>query len=162
MEKIKLFRRRFLPDELIELKDDKILRFSDGILLTKWNTLKPRDDIASGISAYFLDAGIKISKIYNASRQLVHWYCDIIEPLIDEASQTYTFLDLLIDVIVYPDGSVHVVDLDEFADMLEQHVLDRALGVKALRRTNALLEKIYDGHFPELTQCIDEIEKTAG
>ena len=97
MEQIRLFRRRFLPDEVTELKDDTVLFLSDDLILTKWNVLKPRKDIAYGISAYFIDLGIKVSKVYNASEELVYWYCDIVEPVIDKATHTYTFNDLLVD-----------------------------------------------------------------
>lgn len=158
MEQIRLFRRRFLPDEIIELKNDKILSISENILITSWNVLKPRQDIATGISAYFIDLGIKLSKIYNADKQLVYWYCDIIDSEIDKENQIYTFHDLLIDVLIYPDGHTEVVDLDEFADMTEQNVISQSLCIKALRHTDYLLQMIYSGRFSELTDHIENIE----
>jgi protein associated with RNAse G/E len=161
MEHVRLFRRRFLPDETTELKDDKILSISKNMLLTSWEVLKPRDDIASGISAYFIDLGIKVSKVFNADGQLVYWYCDIIEPQIDEEKGTYIFNDLLIDVLIYPDKQVKVVDLDEFADMIEKNVLEHSLSIEALRRTDYLLQLIYSGRFRELTDYIDNAEKMA-
>lgn len=161
MEQIKLFRRRFLPDELLELKDDKILYFSKDVLVTHWNVLKPRNDIAYGISAYFIDLGVKVSKIFNACNDLVYWYCDIIETHIDEETNTYTFNDLLIDVLVYPDGHTEVVDMDEFADMMEQGVINKETGIHALRCTNRLLQMIYSDNFTELTKFIENAEKIA-
>lgn len=161
MNQMKLFRRRFLPDELTELKDDKILSSSEKVLITSWNVLKPRNDIANGISAYFMELGIKVSKIYNADGELVYWYCDIIEPQIDKEKQTYVFHDLLIDVLIYPDGYTKVVDMDEFADMVEQGILSQELSLKTLRRTDYLLQLIYSGRFTELTDCIEDAEKTA-
>ena len=160
MEQIRLFRRRFLPDEVTELKDDTVLFLSDDLILTKWNVLKPRKDIAHGISAYFIDLGIKVSKVYNASEELVYWYCDIVEPVIDKATHTYTFNDLLVDVLIYPEGRVRVVDLDEFADILEKNILTETLGIATLRRTDHLLRTIYAGNFHTLTDKIDEMEKT--
>ena len=103
MEKTRLFRRRYLPDEMI---------------VTKWDVLKPRKDIAKGYSAYFLNQGVKLSKVYGPAGNLIYWYCDIIKPEIDRAAGTYIFHDLLIDVLIYPDGTVKVVDLDEFADVM--------------------------------------------
>lgn len=161
MKQIRLFRRRFLPDELIELKDDKILYFSKDVLVTHWNVLKPRDDIAYGISAYFIDLGFKISKIFNACNDLVYWYCDIIETHIDEETNTYTFNDLLIDVLVYPDGHTEVVDMDEFADMMEQGILSKETCVNALRCASRLLQLIYSDNFTELTKFIENAEKIA-
>ena len=161
MEKIKLFRRRFLPDELTELKDDKILSYSENQIITKWDVLKPRADISTGTSAYFIDKGIKVSKVYNAIHQLVYWYCDIIATDFDAQENTYTFHDLLIDVLVYPDGRVQVVDMDEFADILEQKILpDQFIG-QALRQTQKLLDIIYAGEFSSLTRIIENAEKTA-
>lgn len=161
MKQVRLFRKRFLPDETTELKDDKILSISSDMLITCWEVLKPRSDIANGISAYFIDLGVKVSKVFDADGQLVYWYCDIVEPQIDEAESTYVFYDLLIDVLVYPDHQVRVVDLDEFADMVEKNVLSQSLSIKALRRTDHLLQLIYSGSFNTLTDYIDNAEKMA-
>ena len=119
MKQIRLFRRRYLPDEMIELKDDEILSISENLIVTRWDVLKPRKDIARGYSAYFLQQGVKLSKVYDPSGNLVYWYCDIVKPVIDKTAGTYVFHDLMIDVLIYPDGSVQVVDLDEFADVTE-------------------------------------------
>ena len=43
---------------------------------------------------------------------MLFWYCDIVDHTFDTATDTYIFTDLLVDVIVYPDGFVEVVDLD--------------------------------------------------
>lgn len=42
MEYLKIYRKRMIPDECILLKDDIILEKTDDIIVTKWNTLKPR------------------------------------------------------------------------------------------------------------------------
>ncbi len=156
MEQIRLFRKRFLPDEVVELRDDKILFQSEKLIITDWDVLKPRKDIAHGLSAYFLDLGVKVSKVYDDSGHLVYWYCDIVDLEIKENS--YIFTDLLVDVLVYPDGHVEVLDLDEFADISEKDIIDKATCLKILRHTNALLKRIYSGQFSELTKCIDKAE----
>ena len=43
MKQVRLFRKRFLPDETTELKDDKVLSISKNMLITRWEVLKPRD-----------------------------------------------------------------------------------------------------------------------
>ena len=60
MDNVKLFRRRFIPEEITELKDDHIIMFKDGIIITKWNVLKPRHDINKVISSY-----IKIGRAHD-------------------------------------------------------------------------------------------------
>lgn len=158
-ESVRLFRRRFLPDEITELKDDRILSISERVIITKWDVLKPRPDISTGISAYFIDLGVKVSKVYDANHQLVYWYCDIIQTEYNKEDNAYTFNDLLIDVLILPDGRVHVVDIDEFADIMEDNILNKAVGLQALRQTQSLLDRIYSGKFTELSDYIDNAEK---
>ena len=143
MSRPRLFRRRFIPDENIELKDDMILALEPNLIITSWNVLKPRRDISRGVSAYFIDKGIKVSKVFDNAGQMVYWYCDIIETHYDEKENIYTFNDLLIDVIVYPDGQVEVLDMDEFADAMEQGILSVGTIAHAMRATDDLLHTIY-------------------
>ena len=155
----KLFRRRMIPEENIFLKDDKILFQNDKLIITSWNTLKPRRDIATGISAYFMDQGFKISKIYNSNHHLVYWYCDIIETVYDVSTNTYTFIDLLADILVYEDNSFRLVDLEEIGLALEKQLLSIEKASKALHLTNDLLNIIYHNQFSKYQAIINEAEK---
>lgn len=158
MSRPRLFRKRYIPEENIELKDDLILAVEPDYILTSWDVLKPRADISRGYSIYFLKKGVKVSKVFDNAGQLVYWYCDIIETEYDQDANTYTFCDLLIDVLVYPDGQVEVVDMDEFADAMEQGILSMGTIAKAMRNADELLHKIYDGKFHEYTHYIDEVQ----
>lgn len=159
MSRPRLFRRRFIPDENIELKDDMILALEPNLIITSWNVLKPRRDISRGVSAYFIAKGIKVSKVFDNAGQMVYWYCDIIETHYDEKENIYTFNDLLIDVIVYPDGQVEVLDMDEFADAMEQGILSVGTIAHAMRATDDLLHTIYAGEFEKYTHYIDDMLK---
>lgn len=159
MSRPRLFRRRFIPDENIELKDDMILALEPNLIITSWNVLKPRRDISRGVSAYFIDKGIKVSKVFDNAGQMVYWYCDIIETHYDEKENIYTFNDLLIDVVVYPDGQVEVLDMDEFADAMEQGILSVGTIAHAMRATDELLHTIYAGEFEKYTHYIDDMLK---
>ena len=159
MSRPRLFRRRFIPDENIELKDDMILALEPNLIITSWNVLKPRRDISRGVSAYFIDKGIKVSKVFDNAGQMVYWYCDIVETHYDEKENIYTFNDLLIDVIVYPDGQVEVLDMDEFADAMEQGILSVGTIAHAMRATDDLLHTIYAGEFEKYTHYIDDMLK---
>lgn len=154
----KLYRKRLIPQENIFLKDDKILLQNENLIVTSWDTLKPRADIARGISAYFMNKGFKISKVYNADNHLVYWYCDIIETVYDASSNTYTFIDLLADVLVYEDNSFHLVDLEEIGLALEDGLLSVKKASKALHLTNELLNIIYNNQFSQYQSVINEIE----
>ena len=111
-----LYRKRIIPDECIALKDDEILYIDEEIIVTKWSVLKPRSDFHHGYSCYFLNKNIKVSKFMKENGDLHYWYCDIIEYTFDEKANSYTFTDLLADVIIYPDEKVKVVDLDTIRD----------------------------------------------
>lgn len=153
-----LYRKRIIPDECIALKDDEILYFDDDILVTKWNVLKPRPDFHHGFSCYFLNKNIKVSKFIEENGDLHYWYCDIIEYDYNEAANSYTFTDLLADVIIYPNGDVKVVDLDEIAVALERKMLSERELVIALRTLDSLLNAIYSGDFDFFKSKIEQFE----
>lgn len=150
-----LYRKRLIPEECILLKDDELLYRDEKKIITRWNTLHPKKDLDHGFSCYFLDKGIKVSKFYKADGSLICWYCDIVSHSYDEATDTYIFTDLLADVLVYPDGRIKVVDLDELSEANETGLLSLDDLHKALRITNALLTEVYAGRFSALTACID-------
>ena len=152
-DRIKLIRTRHIPCERIELKKDQILYVDDELIITKWNVINPRDDISWGKSAYFLKKGYKVSKMYDKNDELVHWYCDIIKAHID--GETYEFEDLLLDVVVKPDGSYVVMDADEFAQAIEENMINTQTACEALRSFNELVSIIADEKFIELTKKLD-------
>ncbi len=151
-----LYRKRLIPEECILLKDDVVLHRDEQIIVTGWHSLKPRKDLHHGFSCYYLSEGIKVSRFYRADNSLLYWYCDIVDYQYDESADTYIVTDLLADVIVYPDGFVKVVDLDELvtarkADILSEDMLD-----KALLHLDHLLKIIYSGDFPRLQKPTED------
>lgn len=154
-----LYRKRLIPEECILLKDDVLLYRDDRIIVTKWDTLKPKKNLAHGYSCYFLDHGVKVSKFYDHEDHLICWYCDIVSYTYAPDTDTYIFTDLLADVLVYPDGFVKVVDLDELAIANETHIISPVQLNQALRIVDWLLNRIYRGEFGELTRRIEEREE---
>lgn len=135
-----LYRKRFIPEEVVPLKDDEILFADETKIITKWKTLKPRPDFAWGISCYDLQNSYKISRFLDHNNHLVYYYCDIIEW--EKTEDGYLFSDLLADVIIYPNGVVRVVDLAEIADALDEKKITEAQAKKALRILDGLLRRI--------------------
>lgn len=154
-----LYRKRLIPEECILLKDDVILYRDDRIIVTSWHSLKPRKDLHHGYSCYYLDKGIKVSKFYRLDNTLLYWYCDIVDYDYSPDTDTYVVTDLLADVIVYPDGFVKVVDLDELVAALENGLLSEELLKKSLLRIDALLKIIYGNSFSALQEPIDSREQ---
>ena len=66
--------------------------------------------------------------------------------------------DLLADVIVYPDGFVKVVDIDEMVDCLDNNKISIDQLKESLVQLDKLLSLIYAGDFEKLTRYIEVLE----
>lgn len=157
MSELRLYRRRLIPDECIPLKDDVIVKQTEDLVITSWNTLNPKIAFSHGCSCYFLKEGFKISKFYRQDGSLLYWYCDIVEYTQDEQAHTLTATDLLADVIVYPDGRTKVVDLDELAQAFDTGLLTASQLSAALRQLDHLLTYIYKDKFDQLQAQLESL-----
>ena len=158
MENITLYRRRLIPDEIVHLKEDVVLYHDDTVIITKWKTIKPRKDMDHGFSAYLLKEGIKVSKFYRADNSLLYWYCDIVDYEYDVTTNSYTSTDLLTDVVLYPDGQIRVLDLDELAEASVKDMITKDQLHSALARTDMLLNTMYSGDFKRYMNLIDKYD----
>lgn len=149
-----LYRRRIIPDECILLKDDIILSCDEEHIVTKWNALRPKKDLHHGASCYFLKEGFKVSKFCREDNSLLYWYCDIVDYNYDSAQNNLIVTDLLADVIIYPDGFVKVVDLDELVIALEARSISLDTLKASLNKLDKLLNIIYAGNFEKLTKML--------
>lgn len=157
-----LFRKRFIPDEMIELKDDIVCFRSSDMLITRWKSLKPRPDIAGGTSLYLPEKNWKISRIHDAAGCPLHHYCDIIHTDYNKEKDTYIFTDLLADIVVQTDGTYSVLDLDELADALSQSLIDPVLLCTALRAADALIKVIESGGFGAYARLLEPYAENPG
>ena len=151
-----LYRRRIIPDECILLKDDVILSCDEERIVTSWHALHPKKDLHHGGSCYFLKEGFKVSKFCHEDDSLLYWYCDIVDYDYNKETDTYIITDLLADVIVYPDGFVKVVDIDELVTARESGLLSEDMLKKALLTLNSLLQIIYEGGFADLQKPLEQ------
>ncbi|MBO4761822.1 MAG: DUF402 domain-containing protein [Lachnospiraceae bacterium] len=155
LDGLKIYRRRYIPKEYIDLKNDERVSLDDNYLITKWKPLRPRSDFAAGVSVYCLKDGWKISNIMDEEGNTLEWYCDICEFIIDDENNTFTSNDLLLDVIVYPDGRELILDADEAAEALEKGMITKEQMIKALRSFNSLLEVLRHGEFENLVKRLN-------
>lgn len=153
-----LYRKRIIPEECIHLKDDQILECNEQYILTSWNALKPKKNLHHGYSCYFLKEGFKVSKFYREDHSLLYWYCDIVHYDYNPLNRHMVVTDLLADVIVYPDGFVKVVDMEEIADALDAGMIPLETVKQGLRNLAKLLNIIYGGEFDRLTGYIEKTE----
>lgn len=148
MESQKLYRKRLIPEETVLLDRDRIIRGDSDTLITAWECIRPKAVLASGFSCYYFKEGFKISRFYDHDGNFMYWYCDIIHT--EHKDDSYVFTDLLADVVIKPDGSVKILDLDELADAFEQGLISGEYMTQALRQLHCLLGHIYAGSFDAL------------
>lgn len=65
---------------------------------------------------YYFDRWYNVFQIYSAGGELKGWYCNITSPA-HIADGELTFIDLALDLFVYPDGRFLVLDQGEFDDL---------------------------------------------
>lgn len=161
MDKLTLYRKRLIPEECILLKDDIILSADRDRIITSWHALHPKKELHHGYSMYLLSEGVKVSKFMREDNSLIFWYCDIVTYEFDASTNTLTSVDLLADVIIYPDGFVKVVDLDELVQALQEGKITNEQLSDSLLKLNRLLSLIYAGQFPTLTEQIESFIQTS-
>lgn len=155
----RLYRKRLIPEECIPLFDDVILSFQDDVLVTSWRTIRPKKNMDHGYSCYYLKEGYKISKFYRADHTLLYYYCDIISPLYEKETNSLIVTDLLVDVIVYPDGFIKIVDMDELVTASQNGLLSVDRLREALLALDRLLSRLYGGQLSSLLSPINEFDR---
>ncbi len=80
------------------------------------------------VETYYSDRWFNIFEIHDADDDhLKGWYCNITRPARFEQGHIYAD-DLALDLLVYPDGRLRVLDEDEFEEMeLNESDLENAL-----------------------------------
>ena len=140
-----LIRKRLIPLETLRLEKDVVIHRSDRLLVTRWTTIKPKKELHHGSSCFLLKEGWKGSRFIDHQGKLICWYCDIIATEYDADTDTFTFTDLLADVLIYPSALIKVEDLDELAEAVEKKLITSDQLLDSLRKLDALLQLIYDG-----------------
>lgn len=152
MESPTLYRNRLIPRESIPLVNDLILSWDEKQIVTSWKALHPRPTLAYGYSLYLPALGYKISRFYGHEGQFLYWYCDIIQSHYDHKANAWYFTDLLVDVIIQPDGFVKILDLDELNIAYNKGLITLSQLQMAIDQLHSLLQVIYNGEFESLTE----------
>lgn len=154
LENLKLYRKRYIPDEITFLKDDRFTMLTDEYLRSEWKTIRPKAEYASGCSLYCFKKGWKISRMIGKDGETKYWYCDICEYKFDEKDNKIVYNDLLFDVIISVDGGVRVVDCNEAADALMAGLITKEQMAFALNALDELLNMIQFGNFEDYKRMI--------
>lgn len=90
------------------------------------------------LTYYLVDRGYTISKVFNKRGEWLYYYCDIME-MKQVGQMRYVMVDLVLDLIVHANGSYEVLDIDEFADVIEKGEIVRTKQVYTLRRLHEMI-----------------------
>lgn len=150
--KFKMLRKRYIPEEIIDISDDEVLYIDNEKIITKWLPIKPRRDIGSGLSISYIQKGWKISKFFDNNGKFMYWYCDIIK--YEKRDEIHIFTDLLVDIRINLDGKYEILDLDELIEAYETKLIDIGTFLESIKKLDGLLKLIYNNEMPE-----EEFEK---
>lgn len=145
---MKLLRKRYIPNEVVDISGDEVLYKDDELMVTKWLPINKRADIGSGISYVFLKEGYKISKFFDNDGNFAYWYCDIIEYAYDKAEDTHLFTDLLLDLKIYENGKYEILDMDELVEAYNKKMITIDQVLKAFKSLSKLYELLKNEKFP--------------
>lgn len=109
----------------------------NGILLKKNDRFVER---------YFNDRWYNIFEIHDREDdQIKGWYCNITKPAKITPGRI-AYIDLALDVLVYPNGSYLVLDKDEFDDL----EIDENSRKQAMKALDALVSLADTGHLTDM------------
>jgi len=150
MENLTIIRKRYIPEEEVDISKDHVLVCTEDTLVTKWIPIKPREDFSWGISYVDLKDNYKISRFYDKNGGLLFWYCDILEVKVynSNGKRKIVLTDLLIDVIVYSEKSYEIKDIDELEQAFEFGLIDKRQYDISVFAMNRLVNNIKRGDFP--------------
>ncbi len=163
MHNLTILRKRYIPLEEVDISLDRVLIDNEQLLVTKWIPIKPRGDFAWGISYVNFQEPYKISRFYDHKDGFLYWYCDIIqtERWVDaQTGQRFCRLtDLLVDVVMYPDGRIEVKDEEELDEAIAAGLITPEQKALALQAKDRLVARMEAGAFPPKDFFYWEYEK---
>lgn len=59
---MRLIRKRFYPEEEVDISSDEVVYMNNEILVTKWLPIKKREDIKWGASCVYLKKVLKLAR----------------------------------------------------------------------------------------------------
>ena len=62
-------------------------------------------------------------------------------------------------MVIYPDNSIRIMDIDEFADAINKNLITKEQEIKALNSFHNLLNYVYNNEYSLLQEPVTELEK---
>lgn len=135
-------------DGRVLARDDHSLlveaRFNRSDLLFHAVPLRENDRF---VERYYADRWYNIFAIHDKDDdRLKGWYCNVTYPAVIEPGRI-AYVDLALDLLVYPDGHYLILDEDEFVEL----ELDQSTSEKAREALDQLIELAKNGDLTKIT-----------
>ncbi len=152
---MKMLRKRFIPNEIVDVSGDEVIKIEDGLIVTRWLPIHPKKDVGSGESFIHYKDGYKISIFYDKEGKFLYYYVDIIDYEYDEKEDCWTFIDLLVDVKYDGKEKFEVLDMDELEEAINTNLITDKMFLKAIQTLNNVISLIDEGEFLEKCKLED-------
>lgn len=86
-----------------------------------------------------------VTKMLDELGNVVQWYIDICKAHGKDQNGHLWYDDLYLDIVVLPDGSVHLLDQDELDEAMEKGIISKSEHRFACETADELLQKILVG-----------------
>ena len=115
-----------------EIEHDLLGKISPGTISTEY---------------YWLDRWYNVFRFSDANRKFRNFYCNVTQPPQFDG-WVLSYIDLDIDVLVAPDLTFKILDLDDFEENARRYAYSEELQAHAHRALSELIELIETGTFP--------------
>ncbi|PIQ25588.1 hypothetical protein COW36_21330 [bacterium (Candidatus Blackallbacteria) CG17_big_fil_post_rev_8_21_14_2_50_48_46] len=140
-------KQKLHPVREVNLSGDTWLHQDEHLCVSYWHLPRTESDqVAHTLTLTIFDEAIQIHSKHNAAGERLYWYCDLLEVKRDEGGWHLT--DLLLDVVVFPDGSTRMLDLGELAEALEEGGIHPQQAAQALRLAETIQDWANQNAFP--------------
>lgn len=99
------------------------------------------------VEYFWLDRWYSVFIFFTPDGELRNFYCNLnFPPTVKHSSLDYVDLD--IDIVVWPNGSIEVLDIEEFELNAQKFGYDEAIRLGVATALDEILQKIRDREFP--------------
>lgn len=107
-----------------------------------------------------------VAKVYNLENAWTGYYCDIMKPVkrdmaVARKPNYFEITDLFLDLWINPDGTYEIQDEDEFADAVQEGIINTELEAETLSALKSLITEVESGHLEyRLQEVMDRAKLT--
>lgn len=141
-----IYKHKLVPQETQDITQDHWIYRDEHWMLSTWSPAHSDMKVVKAVSIFDLEHGWQLSQKFDAQGQLKYWYCDIIASYSQDGD--LHIVDLILDVVLFPDGVIQVVDMPEFQNYVPQTPQEVEWLETAPTKLQTLIHQILLNDFP--------------